>query len=631
MLQKLKLLLVLVASLGAFTARGQDLPQNSSSQTQPQNWVMNGMNLQACGNYPYGSKDSCEEVRKLKREFRVNAVTVRKNEILPAYDSTALTTLPHDGATDQQITREFAQDRRLGVKSFFEMGLRLQTDLDAPDDQDDCAQNWRPWHGAIDYGKPSDYDSFFYQYGQKLLHYADLAKKSGNVSVFSIGHELFSLAETKPLKDPVEIRDYLNTLEWNLRTNGKEARAYAKEEISHLMSFNDSLQARDNPVIISATKPDTRTYTEKLRDSLKSTLKTDYAEAKAYLNRTLPPDDPSQDRADIQKWISGDSSAQLSQNAKNYLIQLENTRRAYLEGMWERLIDKVHAKFSDVPAQKRPLITFNGSATDQIGFWHKLDVISVSMYGSLGSVDKRDMTPIDDGKISVADLKSGWMRYVDHVQDPNPRHYDPLQTGFKQFMAGYPGKKMIFSELGFSQRKHSAQDSWLWQGCQTLEHPDGTKFTVHAMKRPLSNTERDNALEALRELIQDGKMPWLDGIAMWDAYTHPSSTDEYCVDCALAAGRALSSGPFDQAIANLFKNGSKVTNNYSNGDPCIPPKPKPKPLLKVVQNTPPSEDIGVPFLDLSDHGKAPLDFLNDLGFDPAPSPLALPQENPLGP
>ena len=124
--------------LSAILVSGLLVTPESRAQSASQDSFMKGMNMLPLSDHPYGSRSACEEVRSLKHQYNVDTVVVRKNLILNTYDSPNLIDPKKDGAEDLQIQRQFQTDKRLGVKSFFEVGIRLQSDLDTPGDQNDC-------------------------------------------------------------------------------------------------------------------------------------------------------------------------------------------------------------------------------------------------------------------------------------------------------------------------------------------------------------------------------------------------------------------------------------------------------------------------------------------------------------
>ena len=570
----------------AFGASAESAVSGEAAAPSP-GWIMNGMNMLPLGDHPFGSQAACEEVRNLKSKLHVDTILIRKYLNMKDFDSDEIIDPPKDGASDAEILRQFKVDRKLGVKSFFDVGIKLQTDKDS--DKDSCDPLWHPWHGVIDYPKPENYDKFFLNYGQKVLHYADLARKGGNVSVFSIGHETISLSATKKLQTPAEIQNYVMNLAWFLSPEhmAKGANSWARTTVSDLISFNDSLKKREaGAVPVAEISADHRSSFQRGMDSLRGFITAKKEELKESFSGPKAP--PPDYRKEVVAWSEGGAKHELSAGATQYLIQLENTRRAYLEGMWEQLIAKVRTKFAGMKSP--PLLTYGDNGfSGQTGFADKLDILAASEYPTIASQNtnihsSHYLMGIDDGKTSVEDFKTGWMRSLKSAGEEATRLH----------------KKILFTELGFSRRKNSTADPWLAEaGCQQMEKPDGTlEAPVRVLKRPISKFERVRAIEALRKLIGEGKLPWLAGVAMWGTYTDPLHLpNEFCVDCRLA-----DSQPYNQSVRSLFGQVGNVTNRFSPEDPCAPPAPKPKPTADLVE--PPSADappnVTIPFVKMPD-------------------------------
>ena len=473
----------------------------------------------------------------------------------------------NDGAALRDVERQFQQDKKLGVKSVFDMGIRLQSDLDTDPNPIDCSKpvTWHPWHGAIDYDSPEKYDSFFYQYGQKLLKYAAAAKRSGNVSTFSIGHELMSLAGTEPLNTEKAKGDYINFLSWEMKKDGASANGWAKTVVGDLIGFSKKLEERNGVQHPDPNPVDHRSWWQKDSDAVHAAIQgSDWREAP---------------RKELEKWAKQNGDFTLSKDAKKYLFELENTRRAYLGGMWTQLIDKVKSSFGP----NRPKITYDGgddkSDAFNVGFLKDLDVISISHYRTLTKIAPGTYdTGVDDGRIpSIEDLKKGWMDSFDKM---------------KKITEANPGKPVIFSELGFHGKEHSIMQPYLHWGCQTISklQPDGSykMVTEPSFKRGPSNEERVRAIKALRELVAAKQVPWLKGVAFWDSYTNPKAGggDVYCVDCPRMVNcHPVDDSPYTDAIQDFFRDAGGVTNQYAAPDPCAIPKKVP-PVLVVAKEPP---------------------------------------------
>jgi hypothetical protein len=563
-----------------FLSTARDTLANSASPP----WVMNSVNMLPAAGSPFGSRASCEQVRNLKQELNINTISFRKNLVVSTFDSPDPFNPGNDGTSDREIEQQFLIDKKLGVKSYFELGLRVQTDqalenkANANPDLDGCEDKWDPWHGTILFDSPEKYSAFFDKYGAQLLHYADLAKKSGNVSVFSIGHELDSLAGTTPLLTKTDGDSFANELNMYMMGMGDDATKWAKTEVSDLLRFNDAVAKNSMPVNVTVSADQRSSWTKAL----------DFLKEKSNTLRAEITKDP---REELEEWaktggkhclaqIRWPGTACISDNAKAYLAQLENTRRSFINARWEKLIDQLHAKFATMPQSKRPLLTYTAGDPSRMGpFASKLDILSVSPYWSLGNMSRARQRPKIDNDISVDHLEQGWERAVSGldqmVKTPGPYH----------------GKQVIFSEIGFTPRQHSTQNPYQWHGCQVLVTKWGLlDKPVPAMHRPISEMERENAIGALQKVIQEEKpdsweiqkkYPWIAGVNMYDTFTNPKSTsDEYCVDCRK---NGLSAG-YENSIKNLFESVSSVTNKYSGPDPCLPPKPKPKPK-PIIANT----------------------------------------------
>ena len=495
-------------------------------------WSVHGINLQNTLEGPYGSLNGCLEVQELKGKVGIDSVSTRKNLIMSEWDTPDLR---DDGkVTEDQVARQFAQDKALGLKSAFTMALRLESDMKAgAAPNDPSVYKWRPWHGVIGFGTPDAYDHWFAAYQDKLLTYAKLAKKSGNVAVFAIGHEMTSIDKSLPLTSKTDITDYMNNLIYSIRRTSDGTSAWAKAEVGHLLSFSDAMaqrgQAAGQGTVESAHWP----IVEKIEKMFGSS-----------------------DRQDIEKWAADGGRSALSRGGQKLLIRLENSRRAYLLGMWEQTIGKVKEQFSSMPADQRPKVTYDMNTGDgksfygsQVGFLKDLDAVSMGAYFPLGEKNLRSGRPIVDDKISVEDFKVKWQKAL---------------TNVSQFMSqNMPGKKVIFDELGYYDTRFSTVQPWSWDENQQLEKTNGDKFTSRAKERPVFSQERENAVEALRQLVQEGKEPWIDGAFLWNAYPKSNKKlganyDGFCVDCGEGAPS------YESELHKLFESTSEAMGPLSD-------------------------------------------------------------------
>ena len=385
-------------------------------------WSFQGINLLPTSENAYGSRAACDHVEGLKTNFGINSVVTRQYLVLPSYEDSTID--KKDFVQDEQIQKQLRIDQALGVKSVLSVGIKLKTDMDA---------NSKPSQSSIEFATVDEYDHFFSEYQSHLLKYATMLRKDGNVGIFSIGNDLTSLTLTKRLKNAEAIQTYFSTVTW--------------DKVNKLIRFKASLAQHGATALPLSTS-----WFQWVKDGVLNTL----------LDK-----DHHRDLAELRSWSASNGRAALSANAKSYVVDLENSRRTYLKAMWVQTIQKVRDEFSNVPDQKRPVLTYNADyqIADQVDFWRDLDQISVSTYLQLGSDH------------SVHALEGEWTESL---------------KGFDQFVRAMdPPKKVVFSELV-------------------------------ADKFPSDPEAHANAIEALNHVVAQGSVPWLDGILFWDSYVGKS-------------------------------------------------------------------------------------------------------------
>ena len=177
------------------------------------------------------------------------------------------------------------------------------------------------------------------------------------------------------------------------------------------------------------------------------------------------------------------------------LRRLNERADVLLQG-WHGLIDRVRLAY-DGP------LTYaaNFDSYHEVGFWDRLDVIGINAYFSLrGGVGKGQIEPADAER-----FRRRWARIFGRID------------GFRR-QAGIEDKPVVFTEAGYTFRRHSTVEPWAHGGFSVVGWGTRRRNLVIWSEEPVDYRERALALESLAALRAEQSLP-LTGILYWKLST----------------------------------------------------------------------------------------------------------------
>lgn len=200
-----------------------------------------------------------------------------------------------------------------------------------------------------------------------------------------------------------------------------------------------------------------------------------------------------------------------------------NARRAGLDARWRGLAASVRAVYGGA-------VTYaaNFDQYQEVGWWDALDGLGVNAYFPLRAWDE---------PATAATFEASWVRILRDLQTfaARPEHR---------------GRKVWFTELGYSFRKVSTVQPWAGSGLAVVEAEPEPRVLLWE-RQPQDDTERQQALTALARVAE--RFPGLlQGVLYWKLSTDPRHLaiepfavwvrDDDGTDPTLAALRALRGG-----------------------------------------------------------------------------------------
>jgi len=181
-------------------------------------------------------------------------------------------------------------------------------------------------------------------------------------------------------------------------------------------------------------------------------------------------------------------------------IDLINKRRSLLNEYWVNLIKDTRKHFKG-----KLLYAANFDNFQEVDFWHKLDFIGINAYFPL-----RDYNETKDSEDMYEILLSGWDQVFQKIEQF--RRDNNLNR-----------KKVIFTELGYTNRQNSTIEPWNSRGFSLIENSISRHLLIWE-DQPESFTERALAIKTLNETnITFDNM--LKGLLYWKFSSFKSHTE----------------------------------------------------------------------------------------------------------
>ena len=181
------------------------------------------------------------------------------------------------------------------------------------------------------------------------------------------------------------------------------------------------------------------------------------------------------------------AEAGLGEEVLDDRLEQINQRRRLLQHHWEELIDQVRGVY-----RGRLTLAANFDNYHEVGFWNRLDFIGINAYFSLRESLE---TPLRE-----ADLAASWREVFDGIDSFREAH--KLR------------QKVIFTELGYTQRQGVTVAPWSSSGFIPMWHDDGDTSVLMWSAQPIEPAERALAVLSLYTAWRDGDLP-LAGILYW--------------------------------------------------------------------------------------------------------------------
>jgi hypothetical protein len=201
----------------------------------------------------------------------------------------------------------------------------------------------------------------------------------------------------------------------------------------------------------------------------------------------------------------------------NHTLRRINERRALIHNEWNELIDAVRAEYDG-----RLTYAANFDAYQDVAFWDRLDVMGINAYFQL----KPNIDDSLDEEQMLALFTRKWEGILNRMAQFQKKH-------------GVATTPIVFTELGYTFRKHSTVEPWAHAGFSVVGWKGHDRRLVVWGEQPVDYDERRVALEGLRaaRLNTEAK---LTGILYWKLSTDaaheaiepfvlhigPDSTDE---------------------------------------------------------------------------------------------------------
>lgn len=319
------------------------------------------------------------------------------------------------------------------------------------------------WHGMIMPKTDAMLDSWFAQYGDFVVKWAEIAEREG-VDVFMIGSEMNALATTLPAEAPPNLEEYFLN---------KKKQADRREKVL----AEESIIAEHHLEL-----PEREGF-----DSVES-----------YIDARIETE---------QKWAETVTGGDVES------LEVINRKRARLEEHWEALIAKVRQVYSGKIGYAA-----NFDQYHEVGFWPSLDVMGINAYFELRSRVLGDESPENLYPL----LLDGWREVLGGIAEF--RRMQGLQDQpviFTEMGYTYRAKSTLrpWADEGFSL---IYSPTTLPDG--TPGEPEEYVFVWR--DQPQKFEERALAVRALREAHAELDGPFLQGILYWKLSSHDYHYDD---------------------------------------------------------------------------------------------------------
>jgi hypothetical protein len=169
-----------------------------------------------------------------------------------------------------------------------------------------------------------------------------------------------------------------------------------------------------------------------------------------------------------------------------------NRRRELINDLWIGLIARLRAVYGG-----RLTFAANFDSFDQLGFWSHLDLLGINAYFPL--------RPNLEAPRTVAGFTESWGAILDRIRAfREARGLGPMPT--------------IFTELGYTFRRHSTVEPWAHGGFSVVGWKGHKQELVVWGEQPVDRSERAQALEGLLA-ASDRRPGELAGVLYWKLST----------------------------------------------------------------------------------------------------------------
>ena len=181
-------------------------------------------------------------------------------------------------------------------------------------------------------------------------------------------------------------------------------------------------------------------------------------------------------------------------------VDLINKRRSLLNEYWVNLIKDTRKHFKG-----KLLYAANFDNFHEVDFWHKLDFIGINAYFPL-----RDYNETKDSEDMYEILLSGWDQVFQKIEQF--RRDNNLNR-----------KKVIFTELGYTNRQNSTIEPWNSRGFSLFENSISRHLLIW-QDEPVNHEERALAIKTLNETNKKFDN-MLKGLLYWKFSSFKSHTE----------------------------------------------------------------------------------------------------------
>ncbi len=306
------------------------------------------------------------------------------------------------------------------------------------------------WHGMIMPASDEALNEWFDRYSRYVLKWARIAEEEG-IDVLAIGSELNSMTNTVPVAELPALEEYWSNEQKVDRENAR------------VLEHRDSIEGKQIWVRGNEGYEGLEPF---LAD--RATAHALWAEEVSFLDAADP-------------------------------VASVNARRQLLADRWTDLIDQVRGVYTG------PLTyAANFDQFESVGFWDKLDLISINAYFPLR---KRDLPSSSDSARTVL-FTTRWTNIFQTI--------DALRI-----RQGVPDHRVLFTELGYTRRANSTIEPWASHGFSVLPSPEGSRLMIWE-EQPDDPTERAQAVRGLYEANLAMGGDFLAGILYWKLSTEPA-------------------------------------------------------------------------------------------------------------